>query len=658
MKVRVTRVARALAGPFALAAPLIWLSFSAGGFFAGTTGLAAVVAGLAVLVWLTVAPRPFAGLTAPLAVLLAALAALAAWTLLSGSWSSAAARAVYEFDRTLLYLFAALAFGLVLHAAGDRRRLLWGLAAAGTMVCAAGLATHLLPETFTAERSVQADRLSHPVTYWNTLGLLASFTLVALLHVASSERESLVGRVLAAAAFPVVATTLFFTFSRGSIALGAFALVAYVVLGRPRALAGGLIGVVPPTALALVAAYGADVLATEQAGSAAGAAQGEDVALVLLACVAGAIALRLAAHPLDRRLSRMRLLPRLAPPTALAGIGVLVVLLAIPAVALDAPGWASRQVDRFTEGDYVSNEGDRRDRLVKIGNNGRLDHWGASIDAFEREPLRGEGAGTYPLQWARERPSDFDVQDGHGLYTEVLGELGIVGLGLVLLVMLTLLVGAALRVRGPDRAAGAATLAIVGLFAVHAGTDWDWEMPVATLPAIALGAAACAAGRPAGGRVAAPPQLARVLLGLGVLLLALLPGLVWVSQSRLDGAVRAFDRGDCGTAVDRALAANKVLSVRPEPFEVLAYCDARLGQHELSLRAMDAALRRDPESWRLHYGRGIVRAAAGKNPWPSFREARKRNPRSNLLEEAWKNFDGANGPVNWRRRAATARLPR
>ena len=657
MKVRVQRFARVFAGPIALAAPLLWLGFSAGGFFAGTTGLAAVIMGVAALVWLTVARRPFAGLTGPLALLLAALAALAAWTLLSASWSDAAARAVYEFDRTLLYLFAAFAFGLALRADGDRRRLLWGLAAAGTILCAAGLATHLLPETFSAERSVQADRLSHPVTYWNTLGLLASFTLVALLHLASSEREGVVARVLAAAAFPMVATTLFFTFSRGSIALGALALVAYVVLGRPRALAGGLIAIVPPTALVLVAAYGADVLATEQAASAAGAAQGEDVALVLLACVAGAIALRLAALPLDKRLTRARLVPRVGRRTALAAVGVLIVLLAIPAVALDAPGWASRQVDRFTEGDYVSSEGDRRDRLVQVGNNGRLDHWGASIDAFEREPLRGEGAGTYPLQWARDRPSDFDVQDGHGLYTEVLGELGLVGLGLVLLAMAALLVGAALRVRGPERAAGAATFAIVGLFVVHVGTDWDWEMPVVTLPAIVLGAAACAAGRPAGGRLAAPPQLARVLLGLGVLLLAVLPGLVWASQSRLDAAVRAFDRGDCGTAIDRALAANEVLAVRPEPFEVLAYCDARLGQPELSLRAMDAALRRDPESWRLHYGRAIVRAAAGKDPWPSLREARRRNPRSNLLEEAYENFAGAKDPVNWRRRAVEARLP-
>jgi hypothetical protein len=39
-------------------------------------------------------------------------------------------------------------------------------------------------------------------------------------------------------------------------------------------------------------------------------------------------------------------------------------------------------------------------------------------------------------------------------------------------------------------------------WAVHAGLDWDWEMPAVTLPALALGAAAIAwseelSGRPA-----------------------------------------------------------------------------------------------------------------------------------------------------------------
>jgi hypothetical protein len=540
----------------------------------------------------------------------------------------------------------------------DRRRLLWGLAAAGTIVCGAGLATWLLPDTFSVSQGAEADRLGHPVTYWNTLGLLASLTLIALAHLACSEREPVVARVAGAAAFPIVATALYFTFSRGSIGIGALGLLAYVVLARPRALLGGAVAIGPPTSLALVAAYGADVLSTVRAASPAGAAQGEDVALVLLGCVAGAVALRLAMLPVDARVGRIRLAPATRRRLTLGLVGALLVVIVVPAIALDAPGWASRQVDEFTEGDYVSSEGDRRDRLASLGNNGRLDHWDVSIQSFEREPLRGSGAGTYPISWAQDRPNNFSVEEGHGLYTEVLGELGIVGLLLLLLGVGALLLGAAARVRGPDRAFAAATFVIVGVYFVHAGIDWDWEMPVVTLPVIALGAAALGAGRSvAAPRLAAPPQLARILLGIGLIVLVLTPALAWISQGHVDAAVRAFERNDCATTVDRALAATNTLPVRADPFELLAYCDARLGETELSLKAMDAAIDRDPRNWRLHQGMAIVQAAAGRDPVPWLRMAQALNPQSDLVKDTLKHFAGANRPETWKRRAVSARLP-
>src|SRR5947209_19894104 len=48
-------------------------------------------------------------------------------------------------------------------------------------------------------------------------------------------------------------------------------------------------------------------------------------------------------------------------------------------------------------------------------------------------------------------------------------------------------VAAAWRARGPDRAMYAAVFALMLSWAVEAGVDWDWEMPVVTVIVFALG---------------------------------------------------------------------------------------------------------------------------------------------------------------------------
>jgi hypothetical protein len=49
-----------------------------------------------------------------------------------------------------------------------------------------------------------------------------------------------------------------------------------------------------------------------------------------------------------------------------------------------------------------------------------------------------------------------------------------------------------LRLYRLDPGAGAGPAAALAAWAFHAGLDWDWEMPAATLPALLLGAAAVA----------------------------------------------------------------------------------------------------------------------------------------------------------------------
>ena len=55
----------------------------------------------------------------------------------------------------------------------------------------------------------------------------------------------------------------------------------------------------------------------------------------------------------------------------------------------------------------------------------------------EREPLLGEGAGSFSRTWLRERPVANEARDAHNLYLETLAELGPIGLVLLLLVLVT-----------------------------------------------------------------------------------------------------------------------------------------------------------------------------------------------------------------------------
>ncbi len=95
---------------------------------------------------------------------------------------------------------------------------------------------------------VSNQRLSFPVTYWNTLGLLAALGIVLAFHLSARLPNAGSRRILAAGVIPLLAATLFFTFSRGAISAGAIGLALYVLVARPRGLLGGGDRHVPATA--------------------------------------------------------------------------------------------------------------------------------------------------------------------------------------------------------------------------------------------------------------------------------------------------------------------------------------------------------------------------------------------------------------------------
>ena len=228
-----------VAGLVALPGALVvYFGFSGGGYFPGAYSFVGALLALALVLRVTLAEKPFAGLTGPSVLIIAFLTLFAAWTLGSALWSDSGGRAFLEFQRALMYL---LAFTLFATLPQTSARLAWmvrGVAAGLVVVCGIALITRVAADVWPISPNISDNRLSFPVTYWNTLGLMAAGAGLLCLHLTADEREPLLVRALGAAALPVVMATLLFTFSRGAIVAGLVGLVLYVVLGHPRGLLG------------------------------------------------------------------------------------------------------------------------------------------------------------------------------------------------------------------------------------------------------------------------------------------------------------------------------------------------------------------------------------------------------------------------------------
>jgi O-antigen ligase len=647
----------ALAGRVAIAAQLalpgalvVYLSFNAGGFYPRTYAFVALALVLVLVLHATLAENSFGGFRWPAALAAVALSLYCLWTLVSALWSDAPGRALLEFDRALMYLLVLLSMGCIERTPERLRWAIRSVALGMAIVAVAGLLTRLLPDVMQTAPNLANQRLSFPLTYWNALGILAALATILCLHLASSTDEPPPVRVAGAAAVPALATTLFFTFSRGAIAAGLVGLVVYLALGRPRAMLTAAVAVVPATVVVLLVAYQADLLATVRPTTAAAAKQGHGVAVVLALCVAGAAIVRLLLLRFDASLVQVRLpaarRTAVLGTAAAAAVAVLVTLAALT----DAPGYARDKYQGFLHTVDVRDERDLRMRLLDPANNGRIDQWNVALDGFRARPVRGLGAGTYGQLWISERPRStaaLTVRDAHSLYLESLAELGIVGLALLGIALLALIAAFAPLRRGRERATYAALFAAAIAWAIHSAIDWNWEMPAVTIWLFALGGLALAAP-PANRQRVARHARGRVALGLGLLLLAVAPLAVLVSDRRLDEAADAYARGDCRTAVAGAESSLKALDGRAEPYEVLALCQARSRYYVLAIAALREAIEREPRNWELHYDLALVRGAAGLDPRSAARMALQLNPKGAPTRELMRQLSSGTR-ADWRR---------
>ncbi len=632
----------------------VYLGFRAGGFYLGATSLAAAEMALILGVRFVVARRPLQGVSPALIVAVVAMALLGVWTLLSADWSDSVSRAFPAYTRVLLCGLVLAFFGSMPFDVRRVKWMLYGVATAIVIICGAALTARLLPHTILDTALITESRLGYPLTYWNTLGIIACVGTVLCAHLACSTRDHPVARILGAAAVPALILTLYYTLSRGGIWAAPAALVVYALIGRPRALLSGAIAIVPATAVILMVASPSSSVTEGYPFHMV--AEGKHVALVLGACILGAAVLRACLLPLDGWLDRVRLPERAREPVIVLSIIAGLVLVVGGAAAANVPHVVSNKYHEFTDRTNTGPASRGEGRLLSARPEGRFELWDVALDAYRENRFHGTGAGTFALDWERDRETDKHVENAHSLYLETLGELGVVGLALLVIAIGLILGAFAFRARGPDRALFAALLAAGVAWAIHAGVDWDWQMPAVTIWFFAFGGAALARSL-RWRRRQRSSELKRTLIRAGgaiiCIAIAIVPARLALSQARLDSAIDATGRGDCRTAQSDANSSLSVVSQRPTPYLVLAFCDMQIGRYGTAAVALERARQRDPDNWVDYYDLAVARAGAGLDPRKAAARAAILNPEESLARSAPFRFQGHN-KNEWEQAAKTA----
>ena len=512
--------------------------------------------------------------------------ALALLTLLSQTWTSAGERSTDELARVLQYL------GLIVLAFLSLNRYTWrgaamGFATGALIVPFFSVAARIWPGTFHDElAALGTDRLSYPLGYWNAVACWGAMAIAVGLTLSANSSRSAI-RAAALAAVPAAALAAYLTYSRFGVAAVLIAVLAAVALSKNRwTAAGNALVAGAASALPILVAHGHDQIARATGDSGAGA-----VLLALLAACAACAAV--AAFTFRVGFDRMRMDLHSAR-LALGGAAVVALLLA---VALNGPlgtAW-----DEF-KNDKPPPATGGTERLTSLGSS-RYQVWTEGVNAFESEPLRGIGPGTFEYYWSQNGESAEFLRDAHSLYIEEAAELGFPGL-VALLVGLGGLLWAAIQARLRWRrrreiAVGSAVTAAFVVFLAYAGIDWMWEM--GAIGALAFGGVAVAGAggleRSAGFELGPWLRTGAVVLAL-IAAISQVPGLV--STQRVRASQEALASGDAERAKDLANDAIKAEDWAASPYAARAVAYEVLGDLPQAKRDAQQAVDRDSNTWR------------------------------------------------------------
>lgn len=604
------RTGRVWVGPLfslAIAAATFFVAYDGGGYALTSRDSVAVLLLWSLAVGIGFGFWPRRRIPRPTLVVGGLLAAFGLWTGISIAWSSSAERSFNEANRVFLYLalFLVVVSSTARRGAGQRwiRGLGAGIAAVGIFA----LSSRLFPDVFEGTSAISLaqlfpsteSRLNYPVGYWNGLATLLALGVPLLLYTATTEPRALV-RGLALAPLPGLAAALYLTSSRGGVAVAVLAAAAFVVLTSRRWLALVALVVAAAASVGAVEAIAVRDALVASPLSPGAASEGHGAALlVALACLATGSTYGL--------LSLLRLpLGRAARPLGLALAGAAVVAAVVGLVAAHP----RTRIENFKATPGDTDLTTIQSHLASGSGNGRWQLWEASVDQFRAHPLVGDGAGTYQAWWAEHGSLPLFVRDGHSLFLETLGELGLIGLVLLAAALGIGLAAGVLRTfrsSGDGQAACAALTAALLAYLVEAGIDWMWETTVVTLVAVAcLGLLVGPATLPV--EVAAAPTrrsrrglvlAARASAAVLAIGLVVAQGIPLIAETQIGRSQDAVRRGDADAAIKDAAAAERTQPWASSPHLQRALVEEVAADLPAARTAIHDALARDGSDWQL-----------------------------------------------------------
>jgi O-Antigen ligase len=545
------------------------------------------------------------------------LLALTAWMPASIAWSAARGVGIAEGQRALVFVSGLMACVVVARHT-EVRHLLNGACLAIFIVCTYALGTRLFPERLGVFDPIASYRLSEPIGYWNALGIVAALGALLAIGLVARSR-SWPGRALAAASLTVFLSTLYFTYSRGAwIALG-LGLIAAVVLDPRRLQFVAATGAAAPwAALGVWLASRSSALTNLQSSLPEAAHEGHRLAAILLVLgLSASVSVAVFAFVSDRitvpRSAQLASGVALAAASAATATAIFISYGSPPTIVQKAYDSFTAPAPKIT--------GDLNARLFTLSGNGRYQEWKTAWRMYKADPWLGRGSGSYEEYWTRHRPIAAKVKDAHSLYVETLAELGPIGLALLVMALgLPLAAGIKARRHPLVPAAFAAYVAYI----VHAGVDWDWEMPAVTLTALLCGAAMLIVARGDHGRPIGPllrGSLLAVVVALGALSFVGLIG-----NSALATAQDAAAKGDWTKSESQAQKAADWMPWSQLPWSALGEAQLQRGDRGAARRSFQKAIDKAPGIWTEWFN--LARASSGRERSRALAEAARRNPLS------------------------------
>ena len=618
--------------PFAL---IVYLGMRDGGYDDIVRGEVGIAAWWILLAGAAVGVLPAQRLNRASWAGLGVLFAFAAWTGLGIGWSESAERSVAEFARVAA-LLGVLALAIAVQTPGALRRVVCGVACGIAVIGLIALLSRFKPDWFPAlEIPNLVDgteaRLHYPLNYWN--GLAAFMAMgIPLLLAASTYFRHLAARAICVAVVPALALTAYFTLSRGGVLEIGIALAVLLALHprRVELLASACVAGLGGAILIAAAAQRSEL--TDGLETPTALSQGSEMlAMTLVICV-GAGMITVALGLWTRYSSTSLSAPRPSKTVVAAGVAALIAVLLVAGV----PGAVSDGWETFKEPEVPSAEASRFDAA---GGSGRYQWWSAAVDASATDPLKGIGPGTFEFWWARESSIPAFVRDAHSLYFETLGELGIVGLVLVVGLIAIPFVAGLRRLRAvttDERVLLAGAIAACAAFAVAAAIEWVWELTVLPVTFLLLTAAIVGLRREPGEPDVSPRPGWKIR---ATVIVVALGGLVAIAIPMAGAqAIRDSQAGvrsqDLSTALEEANSAASI-----QPYAASASLQQALvfelqGDYESAIAAARAATTEEPTNWRTWLVLSRLEAQVGNvdASVEAYREARDLNPNSPLFQ--------------------------